>query len=630
MIQAPRRAPAQPRPLSIREFKGMDVTGSRDIRRAEEMVNMVLDDDGTPEMRPGYEDLFASSLGAGPILGLHRWTQIDGTRIRIVHHGTKLYKGQPLLNLVEIYSGMNGTNPSTSFELGQKLCIVDGTKFVVFDGTTAVDGETIAYVPTRYINRTPAGAGTLVEDFNLLQPKWKEYFTTVAGTLTYQLSDINLDSITSVKLNGVALTNPAGYTVNLTTGLVSLVSNPGNPAAGTTNNLEIILSKLRSGYASRIKKCTTSVIYGGPSDSRAFLSGNPDYPHFDWWTGLPYETGAYDPTYWPDTNYDRVGGDNDPIAGYAVSHDDMLVVKRNQIFRRTYEITTDAYGRTVMRFPTVPLYSTFGATARYSIRSVGNTPWFMANDGVYAVVSTDVRDREAIKKMSQLAGFKHPHPGPFADAHGQAIFLKGKYYLATEGDIVWVADTERTVKDEATGDYVPIWYKWTNIPVANWITDGENLYFGSNVDGRVYYFKNPAVHPNPYHDDGNLPISPCYWTMVMSTMDRDDMTKLVMSLIITAKPWTQSDMVVEYETEEGWFQVPLDEDLSLAFMDYSQVDYSSWSYLTTQNPQSFKVRIDNARGVQRFRVRIRSTGEADVFMGFASIDVNFQYLSGVR
>lgn len=623
MIQAPRRAPAQPRPLSIREFKGVDETGSRDLRRAAEMVNMILDDDGTPQMRPGFEPIFPTSLGSGAILGIHRWHKPDGSVIRIIHHGTKLYKCEtPGDQPTEIYSGMSGLRHSTGFELARKLCIIDGTKFVVFDGTTAVDAETIAYVPVRYINRTPAGAGTIVEDFNLIQPKWKEYFTTVAGTTAYQLSEGTLDSIASVKLNGVTFTNPTNYTVNLTTGLITLVANPGAPAAGVTNNLEVIPSKVRAGNADRIKKCTVAAVYGGPSDSRVFLSGNPDYPHFDWWTAIQYETGAYDPTFWPDTNYDRIGGDNDPVVGYSVLHDRMVVVKRNSLYLRNYQLEEDVLGRTVMRFPSVILNNYEGCIEFDSIRLVKNSPWYLGDDGVYSVVGTNVRDQNNIRKVSPLVHIDH-------GGHGAAIVHEDKYYLAVGDDVVWVADAERLVKDEATGEYVPVWYKWTNMPVNYWCSDDETLLFGSNTIGQVYRMKDPEVDALPYNDDGAA-ISPCYWTMVFSTMDRDDMTKLVMSLIITEKPYSQANMVIEYETEEGWNSVPLDEDFSLAFMDYGNVDYGSWSYLTTQNPQSFKVRIDNARGVQMFRVRIRSTDEPDVFVGFASIDINFQYLSGVR
>ena len=141
--------------------------------------------------------------------------------------------------------------------------------------------------------------------------------------------------------------------------------------------------------------------------------------------------------------------------------------------------------------------------------------------------------------------------------------------------------------------------------------------------------KDETIDEKPYNDDGD-PISPCYWTMVNSTMDRDDMTKLVLSLVITEKPSSRADMRIQYETEEGWFDVDSGDELKLSFLDFGNIDFSEWTFLGTSNPQSFKIRIDNARGIQRFRLRVKSTDAVDVFMGFASIDINFQYLSGVR
>jgi hypothetical protein len=86
--------------------------------------------------------------------------------------------------------------------------------------------------------------------------------------------------------------------------------------------------------------------------------------------------------------------------------------------------------------------------------------------------------------------------------------------------------------------------------------------------------------------------------------------------------------VVGYSTEEGDFDDEHEEPLD--FMDYDAVDYDRWSYLGVQAEQAFTVRIDNARNVQRFQIRLSSSGVVDDFMGFSSIDLIYQYLSGVR
>jgi len=616
MIQPARTSPRQNNPISIREFKGMDITGTRDIRRSPDMLNCILNDEGTPEMRTGYEKAFPTSLGTGKILGIHKYLNPSGNEVKIVHHGTKLYLFDILgFQPAEIYSGMSGLRHSVAFNLATKICIIDGTKFVVYDGTTAVDAETIAYIPTFLIGTPPGGGGTRNEDMNLIQPRWKQSFSTVAGTTAYTMYGAPLDALESVWIGGVLKTVTTDYTVNLTTGVVTLTANPG---AGT-NNLVVQVRKVTSGNADRIKKCTVAQTYGGPSDSKVFVSGNPDYPHIDWWTGLPL-SGAYDPTYWPDTNYDRIGGDNDRIVGYSVQYDRMVVFKEHSIYLRSWEITTDANGRTVTRYPAVPLNSGEGCMEFDSIEMVENNPFFLSDTGVYEVVGSNVRDERNVRKVSTLVDITTD------GNHGHAVDHRDRYYLSCGSGIVWVCDYHKQVKDEASGEYVPVWYKWSGVYAAFWCSDEDYLYFGSDTIGMVYRFKDPS-EALPYNDDGAA-IPDCHWDMIFSTFERDDLTKLVQKLTITQKPYSHATLVVGYSTEEGDYDAEHEEPLD--FMDYNTVDYSRWSYLSTQYEQAFTTRIDNARGIQRFQARLSSTGEIDDFMGFSSIDIIYQYLSGVR
>lgn len=59
----------------------------------------------------------------------------------------------------------------------------------------------------------------------------------------------------------------------------------------------------------------------GKNDTRVFLSGNPDEPDCDWQSGL------YDPTYFPDTGYTRMGTDASAIVGYLKQYESQVVVK---------------------------------------------------------------------------------------------------------------------------------------------------------------------------------------------------------------------------------------------------------------------------------------------------------------
>ena len=605
MIKPVTRLPRQNTPLSIQNFLGMDVTGTRDVRRSPDMLNCILDDEGTPEMRTGYAKLFETSLGAGPVLGIHRF----GT-VRLIHHGTKLYTYEtPGDQPVEAYSGM-AASKSISFTLGSKLCILDGTNFIVFNGTTFVTAESAAYIPTFLISTPPTGGGTRLEDLNLLQPRFKQKFSTVNSTLTYQIHGAPLDALEQVWLNGAELTLTTNYTINLSTGVLTLVANPG---AGT-NNLEVQVRKDAYASPTRITKCTVAEVYGGPNNTRIFVSGNPDYPHIDWWTGLPL-SGAYDPTYWPDTNYDRIGGDIDPIVGYAVQYDKMVVFKRNSVYLRSWELATDEYNRTVMRFPSVPLSMERGAYSARSIQILNNNPFFLSDEGVYEVMGTNVRDERNVFPTSVLTGLK-------ASGAGDSIDYNGKYYLALDNGRVWVCDYNRYVKDESTGRYQPVWYPWSNLSVNCWAEDGD-LLFGS--EGMVYRMMKKS-EPLPYNDDGTA--IDAYFTSIFTTFDRDDMTKLVQSLIVSMKPWSRAELRVEYATEEGTSGVVHTERSDL--IDFWSFDFSNFSFMTSRIGRAFKVRIDDARNIQRFQVKLSSSGVVNEFFGFSALDITYQTLSEVR
>ena len=100
------------------------------------------------------------------------------------------------------------------------------------------------------------------------------------------------------------------------------------------------LPKPSAGHADKINKCRFAGLYGGKNDTRVFLSGNPDEPDCDWQSGL------YDPTYFPDTGYTRMGTDASAIVGYLKQYESQVVVKSGGAqeatsYLRTYMMADD-------------------------------------------------------------------------------------------------------------------------------------------------------------------------------------------------------------------------------------------------------------------------------------------------
>ena len=80
---------------------------------------------------------------------------------------------------------------------------------------------------------------------------------------------------------------------------------------------------LDAGYADRIEKCRFVSQYGIGGADYWFVSGNPDYPNLDWCSALQ------DPTYFPDLNYAKIGGEETAVTGYARVGEYLAILKQD-------------------------------------------------------------------------------------------------------------------------------------------------------------------------------------------------------------------------------------------------------------------------------------------------------------
>ena len=99
------------------------------------------------------------------------------------------------------------------------------------------------------------------------------------------------------------------YTLDKTKGQVKFTSAPPKPAITGKDNVVITFVKPVEGYKEKITKCTIAAIYGGKSQDRVFLAGNPDEQDKDW------RCESNNPLYFSDLSYTKVGADGAAIVG---------------------------------------------------------------------------------------------------------------------------------------------------------------------------------------------------------------------------------------------------------------------------------------------------------------------------
>ena len=255
------------------KFKGVDLSSNPtqvdSARGASGTVNLISDSGGFPEKRKGWRVLLNVEK---PVNGLYRGI-IKGKEYFLVHGGTRLYKWTEN-TLTELKSGLTNKQ-GTSFTLNDKMYVLTGGEYLVFDGETAKDATVDAYVPTTTIANKPTGGGTSFEDVNLLSNKRKNEFCADGSATTYQLDTTDIESIAEVKVDD-KVWESSKYTLDKTKGQVKFTSAPPKPAITGKDNVVITFVKPVEGYKEKITKCTIAAIYGGKSQDRVFFAGNPD------------------------------------------------------------------------------------------------------------------------------------------------------------------------------------------------------------------------------------------------------------------------------------------------------------------------------------------------------------------
>ena len=549
------------------------------LSRSPDMQNMICDQNDFLVKRTGWKT--QQTYANAPIYGL--FPLPDGSGFA-VHAGNKLYARPTEGTQTELCADMNQAF-SQSFIMGGVLYLLDGAAYRAVrrnaddDGWEAVKVEDIAYVPTTTISAAPTGGGTSYEAVNLLTPKRINTFIGNGSATQFQVDAKDLDSAAvTAEVDGTAVTVSS---VNRTTGLVTLASAP--PNGNGLANVSIAFSKTVEGYADKINQCRIAGLYGGKNDTRVFVAGNPEEPDCDWQSGL------YDPTYFPDLGYTRMGTDASAIVGYLKQYDSQLVIKSGGAqeatsYLRSYLMADDGSAL----YPLRQGAQGEGAAAPRSFATLGNLPRVLAARGVQGVFGTAGAEQRTIRSVSDAIVPRLAAEADLADAC--AIVYKSKYYLAVGGHM-YVADGALT---EENGD--PAWFYWTDVPAQCLAVLDGRLWFGT-ADGRLCRFAD-AAEDHAYSDDEAA--IDAYWRTPTLPLADWGRVKTVRDVVPTLMPYSRSGATVQYENENGK-TLALSRNMDL--FSFKTLDFSRFSFRCIPGAVSFRTRWRQHR-MPLFAVRI--------------------------
>jgi hypothetical protein len=589
--------------LRLEPFRGIDVSGTStqiDDHQSPDMLNMNIDERGSLNKRTGYERVYPTSLGTGKINGIFEYKKADGTSDFLIAHTTKLYKQAGNSQPVQIYSGLANANIHF-FTMNYKCYILDGTNFLVYDGTTVTSPT--PYVPTIQMSKSPAGGGTALEDFNLIGNKFKDSFSADGTATTFQLSLTGLDNtpVTAV-INNVTYTEGSGLTVDRGNGRVTFSSAPTTG----TNNVIVTAGKTIAGLADKIKKCTFSVAFGGSNDTRMFISGNPNMPEYAWRSGL------YDPTYWPENGFYKYP---EKIRGFSKQYDYLVVHREGGIHQITYQ-TSDTGA---VSFPSKPINDEVGTIATQSIQIIENNPVSLSKDGVYMVTASNVRDERNVTHISLTVDRKLLLESSLDQA--VSVDYDKKYWLAMNGNVYVLDYAQKT-------DVTPYgkWYIYDNIPSSCFLEKDGFLYFGSSSDGLVYRFFKETNDAISYNDDGAA--INAYWKSKPLTFGAEERYKLIDCIYIGLKPSGATSVDVSYETDKRKRDITTDNQLKFNLFDFSKFDFANLTFHYSPFPQEFKLKIKEKK-ITHYQLTI-TNNKTNESLTVLSLVIKYTFLNFIK
>ena len=348
---------------------------------------------------------------------------------------------------------------SESFLFNNRLYMLDGKHYMVYDGQTVKNAVGEAYIPTTYINIIPDGEnadiGTEYEQRNMLTPLFKHTFIADGTTKDFYLNEMALEAITEVKVYGEVLRD--GYTVDLAKGLVSFSEAPVKPQDATSGaypefyaGVEITAQKTltavsgvtqeRENIYELITECTIATVF----DNRVFFSGNPAYPNHVFYCGRNL-TGYVDPTYFGVLNYMQDGVGKSPITGMIPVADTLMVLKSDTrqdgsvFFHTPHETGLDLQPKI---YPSAQGLSGIGCLG--ACTNFLDDPVFISRLGVEAVGQLSVRLERAVEHRSSLIDAKLLR----ADLSKASLAEWGGYLMVLVDGSIYMADSRQKYMHE--------------------------------------------------------------------------------------------------------------------------------------------------------------------------------------
>ena len=543
--------------------------------------------------------------------GVEAKTSYDvSTKWYIYHVGTDFYlRASNSDTFTKIYNNAN-QHLSKAWQFNKTLYILDGKDIYAYasgDETITPISEEAGYIPTVTIAKEQHGGGVPYEPLNMLQPGFIEMFQGQAGWQMFFLSFGHLDQtpvrawVLSSSGTWVEKFEGTDFTVNRQIGMVDFINSPGASPITGEDNVKIQAYRTVPGYRERITNCTNGTLFGvGGAEDRLFLTGNPDYPNWDFYSE------QYNPTYFPDTGYSALGSEQSAIVGYAIVNNYLAAFKdgfdtSQSVFIREGDLVVDQNNVSQPAFKLINTLQGNGVVAPYAFGYLTQEPLFLTKSGIYAITAQDITG----EKYSQNRSF-YLNGALKEEEHLEnavATVFDDQYILALNNKLYILDGLQATRTDRSepysTRQYVG--FQCKDVPAVCIWTDNDALWFGTG-DGRVCRFHTDIEALESYNDDG-YPIYSCW-----ETPDLDGQlfykNKTFRYFAIRMMKVLRTSVKLYSKKLGSWSFIKEDNASGVVF-DFENIDFDNFSFSTDSSEKVVHTKV-RVKKVDKARFRVEN------------------------
>jgi len=561
------------KPLEIDKFLGYhnEPTGDTQLKIGESgnMVNYYVTKNWKLKKIEGYKELFAT---LGERIQGQFYGNVAGLYYHLFASNGNIYT---LNNETGVYSSIGTLTdaPTNFFAFGTKVYIQNGVEYKSWDGTTFED--VAGYIPLIAINTPFSGGGTDAEQLNLLTGSKRQWFDGDNAQTTYQLRETNIDSVDEVTLDGVVTT---AYTTNLTNGTITFNSAPTTEE----NNITIQWTK-GTGQRSLVIGHRANMLFGPGNDTRVFIFGNILEQHRFRYTGITYE-GEPTAEYYPSNNYSDQDSENFAITDMQRTQANYFIIMKENMSRYgRYELLDDGAGGYITVFRTFDLNGVVGNVAFNQAQVLEQTLHSINNSSLHRWDSTQVNDERNAPRISSKVR-TDIEALDMSNAITYDWQDRAEWWIAV-GKKVFIYNYELMTKSEEDGNryvgtYSPL--ELADTPTNFMVIDGK-MYFGTE-SGTIMKFDKDL-------DDFNGTLINRHWEMNFYDFEANYLRKSMQKFWIQLFPDVRESLDITLETNKGTESgTGISQTIEYKIFNYGDIDYSDWSYSTSQNAQPFRIK----------------------------------------